>query len=89
VRMDAGQDLAAVATDIGVDPQTLIDALVESWSPAIDDLLASGEITEAEAERYREALEEAFTFRVDRAPRPRGRRRAVVGRRQRAPGPAG
>ena len=26
--------------------------------------LASGEITEAEAERYREALEEAFTFRI-------------------------
>ncbi len=64
VRMDAGQNLAAVATDLGVDPQTLVDALVESWSPAIDDVLASGEITEAEAEQYREALEDAFTFRV-------------------------
>jgi polyhydroxyalkanoate synthesis regulator phasin len=65
VRMDAGQDLAAVATDLGIAPQTLVDALVESWSPAIDDLLASGEITEAEAEQYRDALEEAFTFRVN------------------------
>ena len=64
VRMEAGQNLAAVATDIDVDPQTLIDALVESWSPAIDNVLAAGEITEAEAEQYRQALEEAFTFRV-------------------------
>lgn len=65
VRMDAGQNLAAVATDIGVDPQTLVDALTEAWSPAIDSVLAAGDITEAEAEQYREALEEAFTFRVD------------------------
>ena len=64
VRMDAGQNLAAVAEDLGVDPQTLVDALVESWSPAIDDLLAAGTITEDEAEQYRAALEEAFTFRV-------------------------
>ena len=27
-------------------------------------MLSSGAITEAEAEQYREALEEAFTFRV-------------------------
>ena len=64
VRMESGQNLAAVATDIGVDPQTLVDALVESWSSAIDSVLAAGEITEAEAEQYREALEDAFTFRV-------------------------
>jgi hypothetical protein len=32
---------------------------------AIDDLLAAGTITEDEAEQYRAALEEAFTFRVD------------------------
>ena len=65
VRMDAGQNLATVAEDLGVDPQTLVDALVESWSPAIDDLLAAGTITADEAEQYRAALEEAFTFRVD------------------------
>ena len=65
VRMEeSGQNLAAVATDIDVDPQTLIDALVESWSPAVDAVLAAGEITEAEAAQYREALETAFTFRV-------------------------
>jgi hypothetical protein len=65
VRMDSGQNLAAVAEDIGVDPQTLVDALVESWSPAIDAVLASGEITEEEAEQYTAALDEAFGFRVD------------------------
>ena len=64
VRMDSGQNLAAVATDLGIDPQTLIDALVASWSPAIDNLLANGTITQAEADQYRAALEEAFTFRV-------------------------
>jgi hypothetical protein len=64
-RMDSGQNLAAVAEDIGVDPQDLIDALVESWSPAIDVLLESGAITADEAEQYRAALEEAFTFRVN------------------------
>ncbi|RSM64756.1 hypothetical protein DMB66_19140 [Actinoplanes sp. ATCC 53533] len=64
VRMDAGANLATVATDLGIDPQTLITALVASWSPAIDNVLATGAITEAEAEQYRAALKEAFTFRV-------------------------
>ncbi|WP_435742072.1 hypothetical protein [Nocardioides sp. SYSU DS0663] len=65
VRMEEqGQNLATVAEDIGVDPQALVDALVESWSPAIDDLLEAGTITEEEADGYREALEEAFTFKV-------------------------
>ena len=46
VRMETqGQNLAAVATDLGIDPQTLIDALVETRSPAIDTLLESGTIT--------------------------------------------
>ena len=65
VRMEEqGQNLAAVAEDIGVDPQTLIDALVESRMTAVENVLAAGEITRAEAEQYRAALEEAFTFRV-------------------------
>lgn len=65
VRMEEqGQNLAAVATDLGIDPQTLIDALVDSWSPAIDNLVASGTITDAEAESYLSALNESFTYRV-------------------------
>ncbi|SDC92107.1 hypothetical protein SAMN05660690_2934 [Geodermatophilus telluris] len=65
VRMDAGQNLAAVAEDLGIDPQTLIDALVAEYSPAIDTLLADGTITQDEADQYRAALEEAFSFRVN------------------------
>lgn len=57
-------NLAAVATAIGVDPQTLIDALVEAWSPAIDNVVASGAITDDEAAQYLDDLEAAFTFRV-------------------------
>ena len=65
VRMEEpGQNLAAVAEDLGIDPQTLIDAMVASWSPAIDNLLAAGAITEAEAEQIPGGAEEAFTFRV-------------------------
>lgn len=65
VRMESqGQNLAAIATDLGIDPQTLIDALVESWAPAIDDLREAGTITQAQADAYRQALEDAFTFRV-------------------------
>ena len=65
VRMEEqGQNLAAVAEDIDVDPQTLIDALVDSRSTAIDNLLDAGTITQEEADAYSEALTEAFTFRV-------------------------
>ena len=48
----------------GVDPQTLIDALVASRSSAIDNLLEAGAITQDQADGYLEALTEAFTFRV-------------------------
>ncbi|MGX5655492.1 hypothetical protein ACWKWC_12025 [Geodermatophilus nigrescens] len=64
VRMDAGQNLAAVAEDLGIDPQTLVDALVAKYSPAIDTLLADGTITQDEADQYLAALEDAFSFRV-------------------------
>jgi polyhydroxyalkanoate synthesis regulator phasin len=65
VRMEEqGQNLATVADDLGVGQQTLIDALVASWRPAIDTLLENGTITQAQADAYLEALKEAFTFRV-------------------------
>ena len=65
VRMETeGQNLAAVASDLGIDPQTLIDALVDARSSAIDTLLENGTITQQQADAYLEALEEAYTFRV-------------------------
>lgn len=63
-RMRGGQNLAAVAEDVGVDPQTLVAALVESLEPAVDTLVEDGTITEAEGRTYRRALTEAFDFRV-------------------------
>ena len=64
VRMEAGQGLAEVAEDLGIDPQELIDGMVAKYGVAIDTLLADGTITQDEADQYRADLEEAFTFRV-------------------------
>jgi len=64
-RMDAGQNLAAVATDLGIDPQTLIDALVADFAPVIEQALADGIITDDQAADYMAQLEEAFTERVN------------------------
>lgn len=64
VRMDAGQGLAEVAEDLGIDPQELIDGMVAEYSPAIDTLLAAGTITQEQADQYLTDLQEAFQFRV-------------------------
>lgn len=64
-RMDAGQNLAAVATDLGIDPQTLIDALVADFAPVIEQAVADGIITQDQAADYLAQLEEAFTERVN------------------------
>ncbi len=65
VRMEAeGQNLDAVATDLGLDDQDLVAALTDSWSPAIDTLVENGTITEDQASNYRQALTDAFTYRV-------------------------
>lgn len=64
VRMDAGQNLAAIAKDQGVDQQKLIDALVATRTPAIDALLEAGTITQAQADAYKDKLVDAYEFRV-------------------------
>jgi hypothetical protein len=65
VRMETqGQNLAAIAKDVGVDQQKLIDALVETRTSAIDALVESGTINQAEADAYEEKLVDAYTFRV-------------------------
>jgi hypothetical protein len=64
VRMEAGQNLAAIADDLGIDRQKLIDALVATRTPAIDALLEAGTITQAQADAYAQQLEDAYTFRV-------------------------
>lgn len=65
VRMEEqGQNLATVAEDLGIDPQVLIDALVDKYAVAVDTLLEDGTITSDEADAYLDALEDAFTYRV-------------------------
>ncbi|MGY1839567.1 MULTISPECIES: hypothetical protein [unclassified Modestobacter] len=64
VRMEAGQGLAEVAEDLGIDPQELIDGMVAKYGVAIDTLLADGTITEEQADQYLADLETAFEFRV-------------------------
>lgn len=57
-------NLAAVCEELGIDPDTLIQAMVDAWSPAIDNAVEAGAITEEEADAYLDALIDAFTFRV-------------------------
>ena len=64
VRMEAGQGLAEVAEDLGIDPQELIDGMVAEYGAAVDTLLTDGTITQEEADQYLADLEEAFEFRV-------------------------
>lgn len=66
VRMEQkGQNLAAVSTDLGIDPQTLIDALVADWGTAVQNVVDSGAIDQQQADAYTAALEEAFSWRVN------------------------
>lgn len=65
VRMETqGQNLEAVAVDLGIDAQVLIDTLVASRQTAIDSLLSAGTITDAEAQSYHDVLVDAYTYRV-------------------------
>lgn len=63
-RMDNGQNLAAIAEDLGVGNDVLVDALVNSWAVAIDNLVSNGTITSAQGVEYRSALRDAFTFKT-------------------------
>jgi hypothetical protein len=78
--MRDGQTIAEVAEREGVDPQTVIDALVAATRERLDEAVADGRIEQADAdERLAEATERitefvnegAATFR-ERFPLPRG-----------------
>ena len=51
--IESGKTIADVATENNLDPQTIIDAIVAEENAFIDELLADGEIDEAEAEEWR------------------------------------
>ena len=59
-----GQNLTAVATDVGVAPASLVNALVSAADDPIDSARRSGELTAAQAAEYRAALKSAFEFRA-------------------------
>ncbi len=64
--LEGGQSLAQVAADKGVDKQTLIDALVTSASEHLDGKVASGDLTQAEADEKKGELTERITAQVER-----------------------
>ena len=65
--LDSGQSIAELAAANGVDVQTVIDAMVAAENAFIDQLLADGEIDEAEAEEWRSETVEFITEMVNEA----------------------
>ncbi|MEM7532839.1 MAG: hypothetical protein AAF639_11730 [Chloroflexota bacterium] len=63
--LDAGKSIAEVAQANGVDPQTIIDALVAEEQAFIDELVADGEITAEEAGEWSAELAEMIAFDVN------------------------
>jgi len=83
--LKGGQTLAQIAESKGVNVQVLIDALVASATNHINEEVASGEMTQAEADEKLAELSQRVTDRVNN-PRPEGGRRGGNGPKG---GPAG
>lgn len=69
--LDGGQTLAQVAADKGVSVQVVVDALVASATTHINEEVANGEITQAEADQKLADLTQRVTDRVNN-PKPQG-----------------
>jgi len=63
--LQGGKTLGALATEKGVDPQTVIDALVVAAATKIDEGVAAGKIDAAKAAKAKEGLAERFTKMVN------------------------
>lgn len=58
--VESGQSIADVATSNGVDPQAVVDAMVDHYSERVADKVEAGELTEEEAaEKLAEKVERA------------------------------
>jgi hypothetical protein len=58
--VESGQSIADVATSNGVDPQAVVDAMVDHHSERVADKVEAGELTEEEAaEKLAEKVERA------------------------------
>lgn len=64
-QLDGGQSMADVARANGVDPQIIIDALIAEEVAWIDELVAAGEISDQEAEEWREETAQYISFEVN------------------------
>ena len=82
--LKGGQTLAQVAADKGVNVQVVVDALVASATNHINEEVASGELTQAEADEKLANVTERVTERVNN-PRPEGGPRGGQGAKR---GPA-
>ena len=69
--LKGGQTLAQVAESKGVNVQVVVDALVASATNHINEEVASGELTQAEADEKLANVTERVTARVNN-PRPEG-----------------
>jgi uncharacterized protein YidB (DUF937 family) len=64
--MEEGQTLAKIAKARGVDPQTIIDAILKAETSWIDEMVANGELTSEEAEVWKARLEKAIRSFVEK-----------------------
>ena len=69
---EAGQSIADVAADQGVAIETVVDAIVESKTAHIQEHVADGDLTQAEADERIAGLNERVTERVNATPGERG-----------------
>jgi hypothetical protein len=63
--LKAGSSLADIATANGVDPQTVVDALVAKATERIDAAVDTGKIDQAKADEKLAELDEKITARVN------------------------
>jgi hypothetical protein len=72
--LESGKTIADVAADQGVDVQTVIDALVAEAKTHLDEEVASGDLTQEEADERLSQLTEGVTAMVngERPPMPEG-----------------
>ena len=83
--LKGGQTLAQIAESKGVNVQVVVDALVASATNQINEKVASGDITQAEADEKLANVTDRVTERVNN-PRPEGGPRGGHGPKR---GPAG
>jgi hypothetical protein len=70
--LQSGQSMADVATANGVEPQQVIDALVADAQAKLAEKVASGEITQAQADEMSANLAERITDVVNHTGGPGG-----------------